>query len=449
MTGIGEAKAKKKKSKEGELPKAEHLRIMAKHVNRQITNLFDGRVVDFPSRYHVVLTPDHQRLLVTETADRTVLAVHHDALKSDLVSFCANHLGHHEFWGRTDEKRSEEFFKYWRLITQPIEDPVILALADYEGLCYNRADFSYAASNNPAKYEAIDRLLGDNMNVAAVKAFLGSILDPDADTQQTLVLHGEGQNGKSTLLNFIERSFEGAVTSSTSPSRGGMKNFTSSFVNKRVGMFPDADDLSFMRSQHFKMMTGGDLIPVDEKWGRRYTTRLSCKFVISSNKKPDLKGEKSDERRIIYYEMPQVARKDGRFLDKLLSQKEAIWRHLMDVYYEHSGPGGEIPVDAAQLDAVLEENSEQEAEFFNEFFRLETDGFVDMNTFNKCLRNYFGSTFAGTNAFKKSFDLWVRRELKLGGKKLYNNKALADKPKRGYRGMALRNGCGTMGANID
>ena len=159
---------------------------------------------------------------------------------------------------------------------------------------------------------------------------------------------------------------------------------------------------------------------------------------------PDLKGEKSDERRIIYYEMPQVVRKDGRFLQRLLEQQEGIWRHLMDVYYEEAGSGNEIPVDAAQLDHVLKNNSEREETFFQKYFRLEEGAYLDLVTFNNCLDQYLGTTFAGVNEFKQGFDLWVQRELKLPGKWWYKNEATGGKTIRGYKGFTLKDGSGTL-----
>jgi len=188
-----------------------------------------------------------------------------------------------------------------------------------------------------------------------------------------------------------------------------MKNFTAQFVGKRLGIFPDAERLDFLSCQHFKMMTGGDLISIDEKWEKKYNKRLSCKFIVSSNHKPMLKGQKSDSRRLIYYEMPEVDEPDPKFLEKLYEHRKGIFCHLIDLYYENVGKGNSIPVETDQLDGLLEENNVDEAAFFDKYFVDDPDGKVSVLTINNCIFDFFGKGWPGRGQFIKSFALWLRR----------------------------------------
>ena len=444
-----------KEKKEVKLKKADYFRMLAKHVNGQKTALQKGKLPPFPNKYHLELTEDKQLRLLIQKADRTVEPCSEDYFKSDVLTFIGEHLFWHEYFSGFVERSAHDFYLTWKMITPPIRDIPTIGLKSYEGLCFNRTDFNFHYNFTPEHYNTLDKLIGRNYNYQAVKYFLGSLFDPEADIQQVLVLYGEGMNGKSTLLNFLCKCMNGAVASSMAPDKFSMKNFTAQFVGKRLGIFPDAENLEFLQSQQFKMMTGGDLVAIDQKYERVYNRRLNCKFIISSNHKPVLKGQKSDSRRLIYYEMPEVADPDPKFLDRLYDQREGIFCHLLDMYYENVGSNSQIPVEADQLKNVLDENSIDEQTFFQEYFRIDEDGKTSTSTINNCIYHRFGPTWSGKEDFRKSFDLWVRREIlnddtaKIGG---MADGTVPIKRKgdvfRGYKGFEVTSGYGTLACKL-
>ena len=444
-----------KEADEIKLKKADYFRILAKHLNGYTTALFKGSKVPFPNKYHLELTPDKHLKLLIEGKNGIVSYCSEEYFKSDVMKFIEEKLYFHEYFSGFVERSASEFFNFWKLVTPAITTPIILGLKSYEGLCFNRTDFNFHTNYTADDYATIDKLIGKNPNYEAVKHFLGSIFDVDADTQQVLVLYGEGMNGKSTLLNFLCRCLGEAVASSMAPDKNNMKNFTAQFVGKRLGIFPDAENLNFLQSQQFKMMTGGDLIAIDEKYEKVYNKRLSCKFIISSNNKPVLKGQKSDSRRLIYYEMPEVPEPDPKFIERLYEQREGIFCHLIEMYLENVGSGNQIPVQPDQLNSVLEDNSVDEATFFDQYFRIDPDGKTSVKTINNCIDDRYGPTWPGKKDFRKSFDLWLRREIlnhddiksegaAIGSKTVKNMGSTF----RGYRGFEVTFGNGKLACAV-
>jgi hypothetical protein len=431
----------KNKEDKPKVKKADHFRNMALFMSGGMTQLFTGEVPSYPHNYYVEMTAEKNIRLLLDNGNRTVQHCDADHFKSSLVRFCSRHLKKNPFWSNVTDSVADQYYKFWRLFTPVVKSPIILGLKDYDGLCFTRSDIVYDTYFEPADYAVFDKLLGKNHNYLAVKHFLGSLFDPDADIQQTLVLYGEGMNGKSTLLNFLCRCLGDAVASSMAPSRFEMKNFTAQFVNKRLGLFPDAESLGFMQSQHFKMMTGGDLVAIDEKYEKVYNKRLNCKFIISSNNKPELKGQKSDSRRIIYYEMPEVDKPDPKFIERLYENRHGIFKHLMDLYYQDIGSNTQIPVEDNQLDNILDENSSDEASFFDKYFVSGIGTITSLVALNNCIIDHFGATYPA-HKFKKNFDIWVRRELEIGGKTVvtFNGKNF-----RAYKGFQLANSYGKLG----
>jgi hypothetical protein len=236
-----------------------------------------------------------------------------------------------------------------------------------------------------------------------------------------------------------------AVTSSVAPNKYNLKNFTAQFVGKRVGLFPDAANLDFMGTQEFKMMTGGDLVPIDEKYEKGYSRRLNCKFIVSSNHKPSLNGQKSDARRLIYYEMPEVDKPDPMFLEQLYRQREAIFCHCMDLYFHDVGQNMQIPVEPDQLDGVLKENSTEVASFFDKYFVVVGDGRTSVITLNRCIEDHFGPAWNRKKDFRDSFDLYVRREHKIDKIKPLRD---AKDVFKGYHGFELSAGNGGLACNF-
>ncbi len=392
--------------------KADMYKDLADFINGKPSDIGKySKLEDFPNRYQMEITADKSVKLLIEKKDQTVQYCSDDCFKSDVLKFCIQKLHFHEYYNTFIERSASEFFNFWRLYTNPITEPIVLGLKSYEGLCFTRTDFNFDFDFGPDDYKVFDELLGHNHNYLAVKYFLGSLFDPNADIQQVLVLYGEGMNGKSTMLNFLCRCLGEAVASSMAPDKNNMKNFTAQFVGKRLGIFPDAENLNFLQSQQFKMMTGGDLIAIDEKYEKVYNKRLSCKFIISSNHKPTLKGQKSDSRRLVYYEMPEVAEPDPKFLERLYTCRKGIFCHLIDMYYEEIGKGNTIPVESDQLDGLLDENTVDEAAFFDRYFEIEAGARMSIVTIHNCVFDHFGKAWPGRRKFMKSFDLWLRRNV--------------------------------------
>jgi len=354
-----------------------------------------------------------------------------------------------EGYSQFDCDRSMKAAKYWMARTDPIPEPVPLLMKGEPGYCYNRADFNYIPGIKESDHPIIGKVFRSKRNVAAVKAFIGSIFVHTSDISQSLLMYDpDGQRGKSKLMKAIERCVGDAVGSCGSP-RDDDDFFTSNFDKKRVGIIPDATCLDFMQGQHFKMMTGGDFVMINNKYGKKYNARLSCKFIISSNVKPRLNGKLCDTRRVIFYE-PLPLPKEQQILnfdDVIYENRDVIFSHCIDVFRELTDNGkNTIPVDTDQLDNVINENTADEETFFNEYFKIDKDCRTSNRTVYNCIDRHFGNTWPGRKKFKSDLDVYMARKHKIRPDTF---KGDGNKSVYGYVGFGLESGWGFLSCGRD
>lgn len=353
-----------------------------------------------------------------------------------------------EGYGYFDCERSTKAAKYWMSRTDPIPEPAPLLMKGEPGYCYNRADFNYIPGVKESDHPIIGQVFRSKQNIDAVKAFIGSIFIPDSDISQCLLMYDpDGQRGKSKIMKAIGRCVGDAIASSSSPT-GEDPFFTSQFEGKRIGIIPDAKNLDFMQDQDFKMMTGGDLVPINNKFGKKYNAKLSCKFIISSNVMPSINGKLCDTRRIIFYE-PAALKKDEMILDfdnVIYDNRDIIFSHCIDVYKELTNGGTNlIDVKDDQLENVISENSADEENFFNEYLEKWDNGLTSVKTINNCIDHYLRERSGIRRpTFKKNVRDYIGRVYKIEAEKYT---IAGNVSGYGLKGITLKNGCGVH-ANI-
>lgn len=243
-------------------------------------------------------------------------------------------------------------------IASSFDEPISPVMFKTEiGYCFHRLDFDAAGGSTPA----FDEMMGRTTNAQAMMAWIGSLFDHGSEKQQYLWIYGEGMNGKSSLANFLHEIFNGAATSTQPPNKYGDKFWASQFIGKRLVIFPDCDDFTFINSGMFKSLTGDDVVRIEEKGIGAYSTRLQAKFLSLSNAKPSVDGEASAVRRAIYCEMGPIKNKRMSALayQRLLRQEAPAFLHkCMEMYKLLAPDGGSIETDAgitAELVRAAEE----------------------------------------------------------------------------------------------
>jgi len=148
-------------------------------------------------------------------------------------------------------------------------------------------------------------LMGRTSNSLGLMAWIGSLFDPRSQRQQYVWLYGMGGNGKGAMIRALDRIL-GEVAASEQVPKGENRFWTSGLLDKRLVVFPDCNNASFVTSGLFKSLTGEDPIRIERKGESVYKVNLQAKFLFSSNERPRVTATASDLRRILFCQVGSV-----------------------------------------------------------------------------------------------------------------------------------------------
>lgn len=183
-------------------------------------------------------------------------------------------------------------------------------------------DFNPAA-NNKITERYLDDLLGERK--LFFYEWIGYSLFKDYPFQCFLVLHGNGRNGKSLLLEWYKHVIGLKNVSHVSLRELQESKFAqSSLIGKMANVFADIGDDYFKFSDIIKTLTGNDSITVDRKNQAYVTFKNYAKLSFSANKLPKFKDRSEGlSRRIILLPMfKQVKKTKVNILERLLAPEE-------------------------------------------------------------------------------------------------------------------------------
>ncbi|MBI2851739.1 MAG: bifunctional DNA primase/polymerase [Chloroflexi bacterium] len=165
-------------------------------------------------------------------------------------------------------------------------------------------------------------------DIPTVEEIAGNCLTPDNSMQKAILNVGGGDQGKSTELSLL-KALLGAENVSNVPWHAlELNRFAmSALEGKLANIFADLPSTSLNLTSNFKMLTGGDTIGTEKKFGDYYSFVNHAKLIFSANKPPKVTDEDSYAfwRRWIIIDFPnQIApdKKDPHILDKLTTPQE-------------------------------------------------------------------------------------------------------------------------------
>lgn len=160
----------------------------------------------------------------------------------------------------------------------------------------------------------LDRIFAGNMNVIEfVRRAIGYSLSGETSEQCLFILVGTGANGKSTLLNVLNRLFGDYAgttpmqTLTASKFNNGQTNDLAAMEGKRFVSASDGEAEQKLAVNKIKLMTGGDRIACRALYKDYSTFTPQLKLWVATNDVPDAPG--ADEalmRRIMIIRFPVV-----------------------------------------------------------------------------------------------------------------------------------------------
>lgn len=233
--------------------------------------------------------------------------------------------------------------------------------------CIDQA-FEYLQKKAPCYSEFISRC-SDKL---AVSAFIGSILEEKSDRSQYLWFYGEGKNGKSALVRFFINTLGVNACSDCKVPVNNDKFWTgNNLVGKRLAIFDDITEYSFVKTGLFKSLTGNKWMNVERKFGKAGMEPIDAKFMFTSNDKPMNHGGMADLRRAICVNITPLTNpnsEDPELDSKWLTEADAIYRACYFIYRSHCPNFGIIKANMDMLNDIVDDNNEHYEFIFDKNF---------------------------------------------------------------------------------
>ena len=172
---------------------------------------------------------------------------------------------------------------------------------------------------------------------------IGSIISGDSKKiQKFCVLYGEAGTGKSTILNIIQKLFDGYYSAFDARSLGSSNN---SFAleafksNPLVAIQHDGDLSRIEDNTRLNSLVSHELMTVNEKFKSQYMNRFNCFLFMGTNKPVKITDAKSGLLRRLIDISPSGNKLPTREYNTLVKKVDfelgAIANHCLNVYLEN------------------------------------------------------------------------------------------------------------------
>jgi len=168
----------------------------------------------------------------------------------------------------------------------------------------------------------------DKEEINIIQEIFGYLLLKDYRYQKAFCFVGTGANGKSTLLNvmiwFLGRN---NITSVSLQDLTNNRFSSARLYHKFANIYPDLSDKALRETAIFKMLTGGDNIPAEQKHRHGFEFVNYAKLIWSANRLPKVKNDDSMAyfRRWLIINFPnrfEGKNSDPNLLEKLTTEEE-------------------------------------------------------------------------------------------------------------------------------
>ena len=211
---------------------------------------------------------------------------------------------------------------------------------------YATKTLSYPLENGDiSAYESLVSVLYSPEEKRKLEWAIGSIINGDSkDIQKFIVLYGEAGTGKSTVLNIIQKLFDGYYSTFDAKALGSanaqfaLESFKS---NPLVAIQHDGDLSRIEDNTRLNSLVSHELMTVNEKFKSQYTNRFRTFLFMGTNKPVKITDAKSGLLRRLIDVSPTGKKVPKKEYNQLVSRIDfelgAIAWHCKEVY--ESNPG--------------------------------------------------------------------------------------------------------------
>ncbi len=153
------------------------------------------------------------------------------------------------------------------------------------------------AFDEKATCPTITKFLSEVLPPANIPTFIelcGYCLESDYYIARAFLFTGEGANGKSVAIELL-RTFLGTGNCTTVPLQflENSRFASSGLYGKLANLYADLPTTAMSHVGTFKMLTGGDFVHAEKKFGNAFDFKNVAKLVFSANQVPEVRGEDS------------------------------------------------------------------------------------------------------------------------------------------------------------
>ena len=192
-------------------------------------------------------------------------------------------------------------------------------------------------------YNAWEEIIGtlyEETERAKLEWAIGSIVAGDAkDIQKFVVLYGEAGSGKSTILNIVQKLFDGYYTTFEAKALTSNNNTFSTEMfrgNPLVAIQHDGDLSKIEDNTKLNSIISHEEITMNEKYKPSYMARINCFLFMGTNKPVRITDAKSGIIRRLIDVRPSGKKIPTRRYQMLMAQTDfelgAIAAHCLEVY---------------------------------------------------------------------------------------------------------------------
>ena len=179
-----------------------------------------------------------------------------------------------------------------------LDNTLVFQNSDNKKEMYSSKKLPYCLEKGPCDaFKELMAQLYDSEDRAKLEWCIGAVVTGDSKTiQKFLVLYGQAGAGKSTILNIIQRLFEGYYTTFEAKALTSSSNSFSTEVfkeNPLVGIQHDGDLSKIEDNTKLNSIISHEEMVINEKFKSAYTSKMSCFLFMATNKPVKITDAKS------------------------------------------------------------------------------------------------------------------------------------------------------------
>lgn len=158
-----------------------------------------------------------------------------------------------------------------------------------------------------------------------LQQYLASILIPQFEIQQALLIKGEGGDGKGTLVECLQKLFPKVITS-LDVSKWNASHDTTMLLNSICNVTSEAPSRE-ISIDTFKSIVATDTIAVNPKFKDNFNFKPFCKQIITVNTMPKIEIQKAVLRRFVLiqtYKSTSIEERTYQFKEDFFANKDKL-----------------------------------------------------------------------------------------------------------------------------